>query len=170
MWVDGQEPLLAERICPATPAGRATGVPPVEDPRAGFRGDAPIGRHGCPPCRLGIAQGMAQRERALHPLSTIVVVAVLSALVGACGSAPGAASEEFCENAQANRDVFTGDHGRQVSPAIIGTLRDLADEAPDEFRDDFEVATTASSDEELDEALADIKHYIETECGVDLEP
>lgn len=59
--------------------------------------------------------------------------------------------------------------GGQVSPAIIGTLRDLADEAPDEFRDDFEVVTTASTDEELDEALAGIKDYIETECNVDLE-
>ena len=97
---------------------------------------------------------------------------LLCALLGlaACGGGAGGGQDAFCDAARSERDVFAGDGDRQVSPGIIGTLRDLTDEAPDSLRDEFETALAPSSDEELSAALATIKEYLETECGIDLDP
>ena len=58
--------------------------------------------------------------------------------------------------------------GGEVSPTIIGTLRELALEAPEELIDDFETVSSASSHQEMDAALDNIETFLVEECGLEV--
>ena len=108
-----------------------------------------------------------RRASGVGPL--VVLTMLLASTVVGCGDGGGAggSAAEFCDEAADHRDAFTG-HARQVSPAIIGAMRDLAHDAPDEVRDAFEQALSASSDDERADAFASIKDYLRDECDLTL--
>lgn len=96
-------------------------------------------------------------------------VALFAGVVAGCGDGAGGSADAFCDGARARAEVFDDDHGRLVEPGIVGVLRDLAGEAPDEIRDELEVVGGASSDDELDEALSEVRRYVQEECDVPLD-
>lgn len=95
---------------------------------------------------------------------------VVTALVlGGCGDGAGDSAAAFCDDARERAGVFDDDNGRRVEPIIVGAFRDLVGEAPDAIRDDLEAMGEASSDEELDEAIAEVRRFVEEECNVPLD-
>ena len=99
-------------------------------------------------------------------LSKIAVAVAVSGL-SACGGGAGGDAEQFCDDAADRIGAFR-EAGGEVSPPIIGTLRELAHEAPSELQDDFEDVSSASSDEEMDRALDNIETFLVQECGLDV--
>lgn len=95
----------------------------------------------------------------------LAAVAVLG--VASCGGGAGGATEQFCDEATDRIGAFRAASG-EVSPTIVGTLRELALEAPDELTDEFETFSSASSEEEMDRALAAIETFLTQECGLEV--
>lgn len=87
--------------------------------------------------------------------------------LSACGGGAGGAVGPFCEEASEQVEAFQGASGR-VSPTFVGTLRDLAGQAPDELVDEFETVTESSNEGELDRALAGIEEFLAEECDLDV--
>ena len=91
-------------------------------------------------------------------------------LLGAgCTGGAGGSEAAFCDAARDRADVFSGEGDRRVEPGIVGAARDLADEAPDDIREQLETIGEASSDEEVDRAFAEVKDYLRTDCDITLE-
>jgi hypothetical protein len=125
-------------------------------------GVAPDRRH---PFRPG--PGLHFRHHLVVELTSVVLVAFSSVTLAACGGGAGGATDRFCDEAADRIGAFRSASG-QVSPTIIGTLRELAAQAPDELRDDFAAVTEASSDQETSRALADIEEFLGEQCGLDV--
>ncbi len=87
--------------------------------------------------------------------------------LSACGGGAGGDTAQFCDEAADRIGAFR-EAGGEVSPTIIGTLRELASEAPDALTDDFETVTEASSDQEMDRALDNIEAFLAEECGLEV--
>ena len=99
----------------------------------------------------------------MRPILTAVAVTGLSA----CGGGAGGSAGQFCDEAEERVGAFRDPNG-EVSPTIIGVLRELALEAPDELTGNFETVSSASSDEEMDQALDEIETYLVEECGLEV--
>ena len=87
--------------------------------------------------------------------------------LAACGGGAGGDTAQFCDEAADRVGAFRDPTG-EVSPTVIGALRDLALEAPGEVRGDFEVVTEASGGGELDRALDNIETFLVEECGLEV--
>lgn len=98
-----------------------------------------------------------------RPILTAVAVIGLTA----CGGGAGGSTGQFCDEAEERVGAFR-DAGGEVSPTIVGTLRELALEAPDELSGNFETFSSASSDEEMDRALDEIETFLVQECGLEV--
>lgn len=97
----------------------------------------------------------------------MVAVAVMG--LSACGGGGGGDTERFCDGAADRIGAFRDARGGEVSPTVIGTLRELALEAPEELIDDFETVSSASSDQEMDAALDNIEAFLVEECGLEVQ-
>ena len=95
----------------------------------------------------------------------LIAVAVIS--LSACGGGAGGSAGQFCDEAEERVGAFRDANG-EVSPTIVGTLRELALEAPDELTDEFETFSSASSDVEMDRALDDIETFLVHECDLEV--
>jgi hypothetical protein len=102
---------------------------------------------------------------AVDRLRTCAVVALVG--LSGCGGGAGGSTDQFCDEAADRTGAFREASG-QVSPAIIGTLRELALEAPPELEDDFQTVTEASGEEQLDEALRNIEAFLADECRLEV--
>lgn len=91
------------------------------------------------------------------------ISALAAAILVACGGGGGGDAAQFCDEAADRIGAFRT-AGGEVSPTIIGTLRELALEAPDALADDFAAVTEASDDQEMDRALANIETFLVEEC------
>ncbi len=85
----------------------------------------------------------------------------------ACGGGGGGDAAQFCDEAADRIGAFRA-AGGEVSPTIIGTLRELALEAPDALADDFATVTEASDDQEMDRALDNIEAFLVEECELEV--
>ena len=95
-------------------------------------------------------------------------IAALAAVgLSACGGGAGGDTAQFCDEAEDRIGAFRA-AGGEVSPTIIGTLRELAFEAPDGLADDFATVTQASGDQEMDRALGNIEAFLVEECGLEV--
>ncbi|MDP8953386.1 MAG: hypothetical protein M3N37_00390, partial [Actinomycetota bacterium] len=95
-------------------------------------------------------------------------VAALSPVVlAACGGGAGGATGEFCDQAAERVGAFRDADG-EVSPTLVGTLRELAVTAPDELADDFEAVTEGSGGAELDRAVDNIEGFLVERCGLEV--
>lgn len=95
------------------------------------------------------------------------IVALLLTGVAACDGGAGGDTAQFCDEATERVGAFRDPTG-EVSPTVVGTLRDLAGEAPDELTGDFEAVTEASGGGELDRAVANIEEFLVEECGLEV--
>lgn len=102
-------------------------------------------------------------RRLTRPLLTAVALIGLSA----CGGGAGDSTGQFCDEAEERVGAFR-DANSEVSPTIVGVLRELALEAPDELKGNFETFSSASSDEDMDQALDEIETFLVEECGLDV--
>lgn len=110
----------------------------------------------------GARPRIGRTGKSLVPLFALVVLA-------GCGGGAGDSAAAFCEDARERAGVFDAEGDRLAESEIVGAFRDLAGEAPDEIRDDLEVMGEASSDDELDEAISEVRRYVEEECDVPLD-
>lgn len=106
---------------------------------------------------------MAGVHRVALPVAALLLVAL-----AACDGGAGGDTAQFCDEATERVGAFRDPTG-EVSPTIIGTLRELALEAPDELSGDFEAVTEASGGVELDRALDNIETFLVEECGLEVE-
>ena len=104
------------------------------------------------------------RSALSRPILTAVAVIGLTACGG--GGA-GESTGQFCDEAEERVGAFRDANG-EVSPTIVGVLRELSLEAPDELSGNFETFSSASSDEDMDEALDEIETFLMEECGLDV--
>ncbi len=95
------------------------------------------------------------------------LTALAAASVVACGGGGGGDAAQFCDEAADRIGAFRA-AGGEVSPTIIGTLRELALEAPDALADDFATVTEASDDQEMDRALDNIEAFLVEECELEV--
>ncbi len=98
--------------------------------------------------------------------SLLTAIAVLG--LASCGGGAGGGTEAFCEAAGEEIGAFRAPQG-EVSPTIIGALRDLSLQAPDELSGQFEVVTEASGEAEVQQALDEIEQFLSQECGLDVQ-
>ncbi|CAN5840364.1 hypothetical protein BH24ACT2_BH24ACT2_08070 [soil metagenome] len=98
--------------------------------------------------------------------SLLTAIAVLG--LASCGGGAGGDTEAFCEAAGEEIGAFRAPQG-EVSPTIIGALRDLSLQAPDELSSQFETVTESSSQDELLQALDEIEQFVSQECGLDVQ-
>lgn len=103
-------------------------------------------------------------------LRPVIAVGALSLPFTACaGDEPGDfVDSAFCEDVRDRSELFVAEGPGEVPATLVGALRELVadSDAPDELRDAYEQLTEATSDEDLDEALAQVEETI-TRCGVD---
>jgi len=95
------------------------------------------------------------------------LAALAVAGLAACGGGAGEDEARFCDAAAEEVEAFRSAQG-QVSPAIIGVLRELVREAPGELADDFETVTESTSEQEADRALAEIESFLIGRCDLDV--
>ncbi|MBW3573743.1 MAG: hypothetical protein KY450_02605 [Actinobacteria bacterium] len=95
------------------------------------------------------------------------IAALAAVALSACGGGAGGDTAQFCDEAADRIGAFRA-AGGEVSPTIIGTLRELSLHAPDVLTDDFATVTEASGDQEMDRALDDIERFLVEECGLEV--
>lgn len=101
-------------------------------------------------------------------LLRLAVAGLALAGLTACGGGAGGETEQFCDEAADRTEAFRGRDGDDVSPQLIGTLRELALEAPDELSGDFEAITEGSGGVEINRAVDNIEAFLVEECGLEI--
>lgn len=116
---------------------------------------------------------------------TILVVAILVALLTGCSRQVGAEATEFCQRYVSAGELVSDDpaeDGGVWVDDVSGTLRALSELAPEEIEDSFDTVSSAihravetrheteavtgvMGTQELARASAVIQTYLETECG-----
>ena len=100
-------------------------------------------------------------------MRTVLLGAVVALGMSGCSGGAGGDEEVFCDEAAERVDAFRAANG-EVSPTLVGTLRELSLEAPDELTDEFTTVTEASGEDELDRALNGIETFLVEECGLEV--
>lgn len=108
------------------------------------------------------------RPRTCRALCALLALTSIP-VVAACSGDDDLASSSFCDEVRSRADAFVAEGANEVPPTLIGALREVVDDgdAPDELRDAYNGLTEASGDDDLDEALADIRQVV-ARCGVEM--
>ena len=96
--------------------------------------------------------------------------AVAATLIGCSDDGGTAFDSTFCEEVREREDAFVASGENEVPPTLVGALRELVQDSdpPADVRDAFNELTEATSDEDLDDALAQLEESL-AECGVDMD-
>ena len=113
---------------------------------------------------------MSTHSRARRTRVCCALLSMALVPLAACSAEDDLAGSSFCDDIRSQEDAFTADGAKEIPGTLIGALREAVDDAdaPDELRDAYEQLTEASSDEELDGAIADIERVL-ARCGVEMD-
>lgn len=115
----------------------------------------------------GQRRGMRRRSSLV---GAVVGLGAAATLAGCSGDAGTAFDSEFCQEVREREDEFVASGENEVPPTLVGALRSLVQDGdpPDEVRDAFNELTEATSDEDLDDAVAQLEESL-ADCGVDMD-